>query len=287
MDVRTLTDHWALVTGAASGIGQATALAFAERGAHLVICDIDEAGLAATAERLRELGAEVLSERVDVADAHAMERFAERVHARIPAVDLLMNNAGIGIGARFLETPLEEWERIVSINLMGVVHGNRCFVPRMIERGRGGHVVNVASAAGFVATQLLAAYSATKFAVVGLSEALREELAPHGIGVTALCPGLIDTPITRNTQMFGVADSETIRNQLAEGYRRRGYGPERVAAGVLRAIQRNRAVAPVAPEAWAMYWLKRFTPGLSRWFSSRVSARQIAEMRQAKETPPS
>jgi len=287
MDVRTLTDRWALVTGAGSGIGQATALAFAERGAHLVICDIDEAGLAATAERLRGLGAEVLSERVDVADAEAMERFAERVHARIPAVDLLMNNAGIGIGARFLETPLEQWQRIVSINLMGVVHGNRCFVPRMIERGHGGHVVNVASAAGFMATQLLAAYSATKFAVVGLSEALREELAPHGIGVTALCPGLIDTPITRNTQMFGVADSETIRNQLAEGYRRRGYGPERVAAGVLRAIQRNRAVAPVAPEAWAMYWLKRFTPGLSRWFSSRVSARQIAEMRQAKETPPS
>lgn len=286
MDVRTLTDRWALVTGAGSGIGQATALAFAERGAHLVICDIDEAGLAATAERLRGLGAEVLSERVDVADAEAMERFAERVHARIPAVDLLMNNAGIGIGARFLETPLDQWQRIVSINLMGVVHGNRCFVPRMIERGRGGHVVNVASAAGFMATQLLAAYSATKFAVVGLSEALREEFAPHGIGVTALCPGLIDTPITRNTQMFGVADSEASRDRLAEGYRRRGYGPERVAAGVLRAIQRNRAVAPVAPEAWAMYWLKRFAPGLSRWMGSKASARQIAEMRKAKDTPP-
>lgn len=286
MDIRTLTDRWALVTGAGSGIGQATSLAFAERGAHLVICDIDEAGLAATAERLRGLGAEVLSERVDVADAEAMERFAERVHARIPAVDLLMNNAGIGIGARFLETPLDQWQRIVSINLMGVVHGNRCFVPRMIERGRGGHVVNVASAAGFMATQLLAAYSATKFAVVGLSEALREEFAPHGIGVTALCPGLIDTPITRNTRMFGVADSEASRDRLAEGYRRRGYGPERVAAGVLRAIQRNRAIAPVAPEAWAMYWLKRFAPGLSRWMGSKASARQIAEMRKAKDTPP-
>jgi len=283
MDVRDLSGRWALVTGAGSGIGRATALAFAARGAHLALCDIDESGLAETIAQLPATGAQALGEQVDVASADAVAAFAGRVHQQTPAVDILMNNAGIGIGARMLETPLPEWERIVSINLMGVVHGCQSFVPRMVERGRGGHVVNVASAAGYAATQLLAAYSATKFAVVGLSEALREEVAASGVGVTALCPGLIDTPITRNSRMFGVADTRATRSQLVEGYQRRGYGPERVAAGVLKAIQRNRAVAPVSPEAWLLYWLKRFAPNTMRWLSSKASARQLNEMARAQQ----
>jgi NAD(P)-dependent dehydrogenase (short-subunit alcohol dehydrogenase family) len=279
LDVRNLTGRWALVTGAGSGIGRASALAFAERGASLAICDLDPAGLEETAGRLRSVGSEVIAERVDVADANAVARFADVVHARVPAVDLLMNNAGVAIGAAFLDTPLEQWRWIVDINLMGVVHGCHSFVPQMVERGRGGHVVNVASAAGFAASQLLCAYSTTKFAVVGLSEALREELVPHEIGVTAICPGLIDTPITRAARMFGVADSEAMRTRLVEGYRRRGYGPERVAENVLRAVQRNRGVAPIAPEAWALYWLKRFTPGLLAWLSGKSSDRALAELR--------
>ena len=283
MDVRDLSGRWALVTGAGSGIGRATALAFAARGAHLALCDIDESGLAETIAQLPATGAQALGEQVDVASADAVAAFAGRVHQQTPAVDILMNNAGIGIGARMLETPLPEWERIVSINLMGVVHGCQSFVPRMVERGRGGHVVNVASAAGYAATQLLAAYSATKFAVVGLSEALREEVAASGVGVTALCPGLINTPITRNSRMFGVADTRATRSQLVEGYQRRGYGPERVAAGVLKAIQRNRAVAPVSPEAWLLYWLKRFAPNTMRWLSSKASAHQLTEMARAQQ----
>ena len=283
MDVRDLSGRWALVTGAGSGIGRATALAFAARGAHLALCDINEEGLGETLAQLPRNGAQALHMRLDVASADAVASFADQVHQQTPAVDILMNNAGIGIGARMLETPLAEWERIVSINLMGVVHGCQSFVPQMVERGRGGHVVNVASVAGYAATQLLAAYSATKFAVLGLSEALREEVAPSGVGVTALCPGLINTPITRNSQMFGVADTRASRDQLIKGYERRGYGPERVAEGVLKAIQRNRAVAPISPEAWFLYWLKRFAPNATRWLSARASARQLAEMERARK----
>jgi NAD(P)-dependent dehydrogenase (short-subunit alcohol dehydrogenase family) len=282
VDVRDLSGHWALVTGAGSGIGRASAFAFGERGASLAICDIAEDGLAETSERLRALGRDVIAERVDVADADAMERFAALVHARIPAVDLLMNNAGVAVGARFLDTPLDEWRRIVDINLMGVVHGCRSFVPKMVERGAGGHVINVASAAGYAAAQMLNAYSTTKFAVVGLSEALRDELAPHAIGVTAVCPGLIDTPITRAARLFGVADEERLRERLVEGYRRRGYGPERVATKVLKAVQRNRAVAPIAAEAWLLYWLKRFTPGLLARLTARSSQRALAELEAPK-----
>jgi NAD(P)-dependent dehydrogenase (short-subunit alcohol dehydrogenase family) len=148
----------------------------------------------------------------------------------------------------------------------------------MVERGRGGHVVNVASAAGYAPMQMLNAYSTTKFAVLGMTEALREELAPHGIGATAICPGFIDTPITRRSPMLGVPDPDAARARVAKAYRRRGYPPERVALGVLRAVQRNRAVAPIAAEAWVLYWLRRLAPGLLARLTRRSSQRMLSEM---------
>ncbi len=279
MDVTTLDGKTALVTGAASGIGRASALAFARRGADLVICDVDEAGLAETAESIRGLGRAVQAERVDVADAAQMEAFAASVHARCQAVDLLMNNAGVAIGGGFLDTSLADWDWIVGINLRGVVHGCHYFVPRMVERRRGGHVINVSSAAGYSASSGLAAYNATKFAVLGLSEALWEELRPHGIGVTAVCPGIIDTPITRSARLVGAMDKPAMREEMVRGYQRRGYGPDRVAKNILKAVQRGRLVAPISPEAWALYYAKRFAPWALRWLGLRLAARsrRIAE----------
>jgi len=273
MDVTSLHGRTALVTGAASGIGRATALAFARRGADLVICDIDEAGLAASAEAIRSLGREVQAERVDVSSADQMAAFASSVHARLEAVDLLMNNAGVAIGGAFLDTSLADWDWILGINLCGVIHGCHYFIPRMVQRGRGGHVINVSSAAGYSASSALSAYNATKFGVLGLSEALWEELRPHGIGVTAVCPGLIDTPITRSARLVGAMDKHAIREEMVRGYQRRGYGPERVATNILKAVQRDRLVAPISPEAWALYYAKRFAPWALRWIGLRLSAR--------------
>jgi NAD(P)-dependent dehydrogenase (short-subunit alcohol dehydrogenase family) len=184
-----------------------------------------------------------------------------------------MNNAGVGLGANLEESTLEDWEWIVGVNLWGVVHGCHFFVPRMVARGRGGHVVNVSSAAGFVASDTLLAYSTTKFAVLGLSEGLHEELRPHGIGVTAVCPGIIDTPIVHTSRFRGRAADPELRKRGAEFYRRRNYTPERVAKNVLVAMQKNRRVAPISPEAWAMYYLKRFTPGLLAAVGRRMAAR--------------
>jgi len=282
MDVSALHGKTALVTGAASGIGRATALAFARRGADLVICDIDEAGLSSAAEAIRGLGREVQVERVDVASAEQMAAFAASVHARREAVDLLMNNAGVAIAGGFLDTSLADWDWILGINLRGVIHGCHYFVPRMVQRGRGGHVINVSSAAGYAASSGLPAYNATKFGVLGLSEALWEELHPHGIGVTAVCPGLIDTPITRSARLVGVMDQPAVRQEMVRGYQRRGYGPERVAENILKAVQRDRLVAPISPEAWALYYVKRFAPWLLRWVGLRQLARRdrwLAERR--------
>jgi len=268
----------ALVTGAASGIGRATALAFARAGADLVVCDLNETALEETAAAARALGRRVLARRVDVARRDDVAAFADAVHREHEAVDILMNNAGVGLGGGFLETGLADWEWILSINLWGVIHGCHCFVPAMVARGRGGHVVNVSSAAGYLATAQLAAYSTTKFAVFGLSEALRDELLPHRIGVTTVCPGIINTPITRNARMLGRVATDNARAALVSFYERRNYGPDRVAAAVLKAVARNRAVAPVSPEAWVMYFMKRLAPALTARINRSMQARMEREM---------
>jgi NAD(P)-dependent dehydrogenase (short-subunit alcohol dehydrogenase family) len=260
MDLRSLDGKTVLVTGAASGIGLETALAFAGRGADLVICDVDEAGLAAAGERIEKLGRNVLARRVDVSKADEMQAFSEEVHRGVEAVDILMNNAGVAIGGPFLSTSLPDWNWILGINTLGVVHGCHFFIPKMVERARGGHVINVSSAAGYTASSALAAYNATKYSVLGLSEALWEELRPHSIGVTAVCPGLIDTPITRSARLVGEMDKPERREEMVRGYQRRGYTPERVARNILKAVSKNRLVAPISPEAWALYYLKRWVP---------------------------
>ena len=252
-----------LVTGAASGIGRETALALARAGANLVVCDVNGAAVEQTAADARALGRSVLVRTVDVSRRDAMAAFAADVQAEVGAVDILMNNAGVGLGARFLDTTLEDWEWVIGINLWGVVLGCHFFVPPMVARGTGGHVVNVSSAAGFLATAPLLAYATTKFAVFGLSEALRDELHPHGIGVTTICPGIINTPITRTSRMRGRMASDAGRAALVAAYEKRNYGPQHVADAIVQAIARNRTVVPVSPEAWAMYWLKRLAPGLT------------------------
>lgn len=274
----------ALVTGAGSGIGRETALALARTGADLIICDINERGLEETATAIRAAGRAVMARRVDVSRREEMEAFAAAVHGEHAAVDLLVNNAGVGLAGGFLDISLEDWQWVLSINLWGVILGCHFFIPPMVARGRGGHVVNVSSAAGYLASAQLGAYSTTKFAVLGLSEALRDELLPHGIGVTTVCPGIINTPITQSSRMRGPIATPAARAAIAELYRRRNYGPERVAANILKAIRRGRPVAPISAEAWVMYLLKRLSPSLTARVNRRLQARMERQLRAATGT---
>ncbi len=267
MKTSNLRGRTVVVTGAGSGIGRATALLAARRGADLAICDVDDAGLAETEAAARTIGSDVLTRHVDVADPDQMRDFSERVDA----VDLLINNAGVAVQGGLLDTELEDWRWIVSINLMGVVNGCHFFVPKMVERGGGGHVANLSSMAGYHASPALVAYSATKFAALGLSEALREELRAHGIGVTAICPGIINTPITRNVRVRGAGADPESRARVQALYARRNYSADRVARKIMSAVERDRTVAPVAPEAWVSYALKRVSPRLAGWAARRLA----------------
>jgi NAD(P)-dependent dehydrogenase (short-subunit alcohol dehydrogenase family)/pimeloyl-ACP methyl ester carboxylesterase len=252
-----------LVTGAASGIGEATALAFAEAGARVIAADRDADGAARTARTALERGAAgAWAHTVDVSDESAMEKLAATVADTHGTVDILVNNAGIGLAGHFLDTTTEEWRRVLDVNLWGVIHGCRLFGRQMADRGQGGHIVNIASAAAFQPTRSLPAYSASKAAVLMLSECLRAELAGRSIGVTAICPGIVKTNITATTRFAGTGEAEEKRRQrdATRAYRLRNYPPEKVAAAILKAVATNQAVVPVTPEARASRALARLAP---------------------------
>lgn len=256
-----------LVTGAGSGIGRATALAFAEAGARVLAVDRNaEAAASAAAEARRRGAAAAWAETADVSDEQAMEKLAERVTTEHGVVDVLVNNAGIGLGGSFFDTTTDDWRTVLDVNLWGVIHGCRLFGGRMAERGQGGHIVNVASAAAFQPSRALPAYGTSKAAVLMLSECLRAELAGRGIGVSAVCPGFVDTAITSTARFAGVdaGEERRLRKRAARLYGLRGYPPEKVAAAILRAVVRDEAVVPVTPEARTAYALSRWMPGALR-----------------------
>lgn len=250
-----------LVTGAGSGIGRTTALAFAREGADTILSDINEVTVEETAQSVRALGRRAWTYKVDVASSEAMAKFAEDVHREHEAVDVLVNNAGVAVSGGLLDTKLEDWSWIMGINVMGVVHGCHYFVPKMVSRGRGGHVVNIASLAGLVGTQILVAYCTTKFAVVGLSEALREELHQHNIGVTAICPSFIKTNIQNAGRHRGQM-AEGKMKDLGDNLINNAPPPELVADRILHSVEKNIGLMPVTREAWTAHVLKRISPTL-------------------------
>jgi len=271
-----------VVTGAASGIGRATLLAYAGRGAEVVAADIDAEGAARTAAQATALGVTAHHYQVDVGDADAMEAFAKWVEHEIGTPDLVVNNAGIGMGGPILDTEVSDWERVLHVNLWGVIHGCRLFGRQMVERGRGGHIVNIASGAAFSPGVQYPAYATSKAAVLMLSESLRVELAPHGIGVTAICPGIVDTGIVTRTHFVGrdSDDERHIQDAIQKMYTRRRFGPDKVAKAIVRAVERNQAVATVGPEAHAGRLVYRLAPSLARRIGSIDVAERVSKKRR-------
>ena len=257
-------DMLVAVTGAGSGIGRATALAFAAEGAEVIVSDIDEAGATQTATQIRDGGGVAHSYVVDVADPAAVEGFAEQACAAHGVPDIVVNNAGIGVAGAFLDTPAEQFDRVLDVNLGGVVNGCRAFAGRLVERGTGGHIVNVASMAAYAPLSSLNAYCTSKAAVYMFSDCLRAELDAAGIGLTTICPGLVDTNIVSATGFHPPEGRDAAvaprRAQLERMFEFRHYTPEKVAAAIVSAVVKNKAVRPVTPEAYLLYGASRVLP---------------------------
>lgn len=264
-----LKDKVVVVTGAGSGIGRATALAFANQGARIVACDVDQPRLDALAGELGERA--LFVRKVDVSDRAQMAALADAVHALVPAADVIVNNAGVAIGGTFLETSLDDWDWLLGINLKGVVHGCHFFVPKMVERRAGGHVVNLSSILGIYPAPNVTAYVASKFAVRGLSLSLRTELEPHGIGVTAVCPGMINTAIVADGRMN--ANVAGRKAKVVETFATRGAPPELVAREIVDAVRTNPAVRTVGRDAKLIAALTRMAPEITSRLGGLVSKR--------------
>jgi NAD(P)-dependent dehydrogenase (short-subunit alcohol dehydrogenase family) len=274
--VRELRGRVAVVTGAASGIGRALAFELAREGAELALSDVDEAGLADTRARAEALGARTSHERVDVADRTAMERHAAFVMAQHGRVNLVINNAGVGLGATIADMSYEDFEWLFGINFWGVVHGTRAFLPLLKQSGEG-HVVNVSSVFGLIAVPGQGAYNAAKFAVRGFTECLRQELELEGANVSATCvhPGGIKTNIARKARVVeqpGQASREEMNARFDQLAR---TTPEAAARTILRGVKRNARRVLIGPDAHAIDALQRLLP----------TAYQRLIVRQARRSP--
>ncbi len=258
-----------VVTGAGSGIGRATALAFARDGARIVASDVDQARLDSLAAELGDRA--LLIQKVDVSDRDQMAAFSAAVHAKVAAADVIVNNAGVAVGGTFLETSLDDWDWLLGVNLKGVVHGCHYFLPAMVERGTGGQVINLSSILGIFPAPQVTAYVASKFAVLGLSQSLRAELAPHKIGVTAICPGMISTGIIDGSRMSGRVGER--KAKVLAAFRKGGAPPELVASAILEAVRTNPAVRTVGRDAWTIHALTRMAPRLSTALGAKFAKR--------------
>jgi NAD(P)-dependent dehydrogenase (short-subunit alcohol dehydrogenase family)/pimeloyl-ACP methyl ester carboxylesterase len=262
------SDTLVSVTGAGSGIGRETALAFAREGGELVISDIDEAGVKETAAQITARGGVAHAYTLDVSDADAVEQFAERVSAEHGVPDVVVNNAGVGHAGLFLDTPRAEYDRVLAINFGGVVNCCRSFGRRLVDRGAGGHIVNISSMAAYSPQQSMNAYATSKAAVFMFGDCLRAELDHAGVGLTTVCPGVINTNIVHTTRFDAPAGKEAKvearRAQIEKAFAARRYGPDKVAKAIVSAVKKNKPIRPVAPEAYFVYGVAHLLPQAMR-----------------------
>jgi NAD(P)-dependent dehydrogenase (short-subunit alcohol dehydrogenase family) len=253
-----------LITGAGSGIGRDVAIVAASRGARLILTSQTPAKLEATVTQIRDFGGEVLySEALDVASYESVQMFSKEVTERFGAVDILINVAGISLWGAVERLDYARWRKVIDINLFGTVHFVENFVPLMVAANNGGHVVNVSSAAGMLGMPLHAAYSASKYGIVGMTDVMYIDLKPHGINVSLVCPGAVRTPIMDSTEVIG--SNEESRAKFRTIFDRIAIPSSKAAESIVRGIERNRYMIYTNFDIRLLYLLKVNVPFLYRF----------------------
>ncbi len=263
-----------VITGAGSGIGRSTALAFAKEGAILVIADKDEQRLKTVQGEIESFGTKAFIKQLDVSDKAQVQALAQFVINELGRVDILHNNAGVSVGGKIEDTSIEDWEWLLSINLWGVIYGVHYFLPSMIKQ-RCGHIVNTSSVLGLAATPATGTYSTAKFAIAGLGEALRPEVRRYGIGVTTVCPGLINTRIVSDGRIKTDNNSKSRKENVVAYFMNHGKPPELVAKAVLNAVKKDKAIVPVGLDARMFWYIKRISPGLFNMIMNSLASHLV------------
>lgn len=258
MSRKSFSGKKTVITGAASGIGRATALAVTPEGAQLVLTDVDEARLVTTADEVRRAGGTVLfAKAADVSSFDAVRDLAADVHAQHGSMDIVMNIAGISTWGTVQALEHRHWQRIIDVNLMGPIHVLETFLPPMIAAKRGGHVVNVSSAAGLFGLPWHAPYSASKFALRGISEVLRFDLARYKIGVSLVCPGAVATPLVDTITIVGLDRTNPVVQREVGRFQRHAITPEAAAAAIVDGVKRDRYLVFTSWDIRFLHWIQR------------------------------
>lgn len=264
--MKNLESKVVFVTGAAGGLGLETAKAFAKEGSTVIGADIDAKRLEGAESTLREIKPECRTFAVDLTSRDSVEDMAGKIVEGFGGVDIIVNAAGIVLVGDFLDSPPEKWKRVMEVNLLGQVHPIYFLLPSMIHRSNGnggGHIVNIASAAGLFPITCLSAYTASKYATVGFSEVLSQEMREHGIKVTTVCPGAMNTPMLDSVQFDG--GLSTLGNKLKKiGLSFRSYltSPERLAALVVESVEKDKSGIVTTRGIKLTNFVFKYIPGL-------------------------
>lgn len=259
MNTYTAFQSRVVITGAGGGLGRALALVFAQRGWKIAICDVNADALKDTATQIIDHDVDVLVQECDVTSDNAVEQLRDACLREWGGIDVMINNAGVASMGAIHKEPLSRWQRLIDINLLGVVRGCKTFVPLLKEQG-GGHIVNIASIAGVANTPYMAAYNATKAAVISLSETLQSELKSSNIGVTVVCPAMFKTGIAEGSGI----ENLKLKGVLEEAMERSPISADDIALQVYRAVDQNQfLLIPHRASRW-QWRLKRLSPSLYR-----------------------
>jgi 3-oxoacyl-[acyl-carrier protein] reductase len=261
--MRNFRGRKALITGAASGIGRAIAIALADKGADLYLVDIDEAGLELTGREVAARGIEVVRARCDLADPAQIRDLLRAVLSRWKGLNILINNAGVILYGPAHRMTDEQWNRVMAVNLAAPIQLTRQLLPALL-RSQDAHLVNICSIFGLVGSRNVAAYQTSKYGLIGFTEALRTEYGGRKFGVTAICPGFVATPMME--RVVGEPGAENVSAKSPTPPPAWIFTtPERVAAKTIAAMRWNRGIVVVTPAARLLWWLKRLSPGAVDW----------------------
>lgn len=276
------------ITGAASGIGRATAIDMSKLRAELFLTDINEKGLEKTVQIITDQGGKVnMYKAIDISNYEAVRSFADEIHSEFGAMDIIMNIAGISIWGQIEDLKHEHWQKVINVDLWGVIHGIECFLSEMIRAGKGGHMITISSSAGLFGLPWHAPYSAAKWGIIGINEVLRYDLRKHNIDITVVCPGAVETPLKETVEIIGIDTSDPEVNEkvgeLRAKFSEHAVTPERVSELIIKkGLKKKKYMVLTSIDMKVLLWSKKHFSPLYNFIMKKLN-KMVSDVKEAYE----